>query len=189
MYCISGTPVQLSWLCISHSGLSVVMQLLCSHAQRSSRGSVWSLCGLKRPSNTREMWNKLIPLTDYNYKVFLTQNRGTHPLMTTWGFNCTYLLFTFLWHWAHSLLMLRSSRIGITVSSFAWHLHDLRQPRHSFVTSGCRYITKCTDSLIYSSIFGMSKQWNMLCLVGTGKVFPHTYILLHCSLKRMSWVE
>lgn len=84
------------------------------------RCSFKSLCGLKRPSNTQEFLRKLIPLKDLGsggLKVFSTQKRNIHLLMATWG-----LHFTFLSHWAHSLLMLRTSQISITEPSFAWHL-------------------------------------------------------------------
>lgn len=75
--------------------------------------------------------------------------------------------------------------------ALAWHLHGLRQPLHSFVTSGCRYIVPNVQIHLFS-IFGMSEQWNMLLgchllLMHNRKVFPYTYILLHCSL-RMTWV-
>lgn len=111
IYCISSTPGQLSWLCISRWGLSLVTQSLSSGAQCASSRSWCTLQfprGLKRPSNkhththTHVALEKLLSISspwgisrEEMWNVKYSSDRKSTLWSPLWDLHCPCLLFTF----------------------------------------------------------------------------------------------
>lgn len=147
IYCISSTPGQLSWLCISLWGLSLVMQSHSSGAQCAcsrNRCSLKSLRGLKSPSNTQgframiksSLW-EVSAEEDWNVK-YSRHRKGNLPSDGHLGIALPSFVFHFSFTLSplnvnvknsgvgHSLVSQpQTSQISIKEPSLAW-----RSPQH-----------------------------------------------------------